>query len=136
VGIRAGIALAPQPGGISRPDTPLIRRGCEIAGDRGRAAPTVGSAATVRPPSRYRNTQETEMGHHDQDPGHGEPGHVHDENWNRHMMETDDPQTNRDSDTQSDAGRAGYVTKTDTVTYLDDDAERDMKDADTVARDR
>ena len=31
------------------------------------------------------------MGHHDQDPGHGEPGHVHDENWNRTMMETDDP---------------------------------------------
>jgi hypothetical protein len=31
------------------------------------------------------------MGHHDQDPGHGEPGHVHDESWNRTMMETDDP---------------------------------------------
>jgi hypothetical protein len=31
------------------------------------------------------------VSHHDQDPGHGEPGHVHDEHWNRHMMETDDP---------------------------------------------
>ena len=42
------------------------------------------------------------MGHHDQDPGHGEPGHVHDENWNRHMMETDDPQESRDtSDTDA-----------------------------------
>jgi hypothetical protein len=37
------------------------------------------------------------MGHHDQDPGHGEPGHVHDEQWNRHMMETDDPPTDRPS---------------------------------------
>jgi len=35
------------------------------------------------------------MSHHDQDPGHGEPGHVHDEQWNRHMMETDDPRTDR-----------------------------------------
>jgi len=31
------------------------------------------------------------MSRYDQDPGHGEPGHVHDEQWNRHMMETDDP---------------------------------------------
>src|SRR5688500_10231767 len=30
-----------------------------------------------------------DMGH-DQDPGHGEPGHVHDEYWNRNMMRTDD----------------------------------------------
>jgi hypothetical protein len=96
VGIGAGIALAPQRGGISCPDTPLIRRGREIAGDRGRAAPTVGSAATVRPPSRYLDTQETEMGHHDQDPGHGEPGHVHDETWNREMLATDDGTTVRD----------------------------------------
>jgi hypothetical protein len=25
------------------------------------------------------------------DPGHGEPGHVHDEAWNGRMMATDDP---------------------------------------------
>ena len=41
------------------------------------------------------------MGNDQWDPGHGEPGHVHDENWNRHMMETD-----RGTDTT-------YATRTD-----------------------
>ena len=39
------------------------------------------------------------MGHHDLDPGHGEPGHVHDENWNREMMATDDGTTVREDTT-------------------------------------
>jgi hypothetical protein len=33
------------------------------------------------------------MSHHDttSDPGHGEPGHIHDETWTGEMMATDDP---------------------------------------------
>jgi hypothetical protein len=70
------------------------------------------------------------MGHHDQmDPGHGEPGHVHDEQWNRHMMETDDPATSVEKDTSRDTGTdATYVTRTETVTYADDTTKRENED--------
>ena len=72
------------------------------------------------------------MGHHDQmDPGHGEPGHVHDENWNRHMMETDDgaSETDRDVSRDTDPGTgAAYVRRTETVTYADETADRELED--------
>jgi hypothetical protein len=67
------------------------------------------------------------MGHHDQDPGHGEPGHVHDENWNRHMMETDDPRT--------DTRDPGGVT-TETTNRPDTLIDEDSKDAGTTVTDR
>ena len=52
------------------------------------------------------------MGQYDEfDPGHGEPGHVHDEQWNRHMMETDDGTTVRETDVTR--------TTTDGSTYAD-----------------
>ena len=60
------------------------------------------------------------MGHHDQDPGHGEPGHVHDENWNRHMMETDDERTDR----PTPAG-----TTTERTTRVDERVERDYDES-------
>ena len=67
------------------------------------------------------------MGHHDQDPGHGEPGHVHDEQWNRHMMETDDPAVDQ-----------SRVNRTPDPTTPDDDRSEDQSNrpSDSVLTDR
>jgi hypothetical protein len=57
------------------------------------------------------------MGQQDEwDPGHGEPGHVHDEQWNRHMMETDDGTTVRETDvTRTDVDGNMYADRTTVV---------------------
>jgi hypothetical protein len=49
------------------------------------------------------------MSHHDtgSDKGHGEPGHVHDETWNRNMMATDDPATTTTDGTALENEEAG-----------------------------
>jgi hypothetical protein len=47
------------------------------------------------------------------DPGHGEPGHVHDETWNRHMMETDDGTTVREDTTYAKRTNADETTVVD-----------------------
>ena len=57
------------------------------------------------------------MGQYDElDPGHGEPGHVHDERWNRRMMETDDGTTVRETDvTRTTADGSTYADRTTVV---------------------
>jgi len=57
------------------------------------------------------------MGQYDElDPGHGEPGHVHDEQWNRHMMETDDGTTVGETDvTRTTADGSTYADRTTVV---------------------
>src|SRR6476659_1184200 len=57
------------------------------------------------------------MGQNDElDPGHGEQGHVHDEQWNRHMMETDDGTSVRETDvTRTTADGSTYADRTTVV---------------------
>jgi hypothetical protein len=76
----------------------------------GSDAPRQRWVGDSRPKPAQDSTKERNaMTHHDQawDPGHGELGHVHDETWNRHMMETDDPATWKDDRTTTDHREGG-----------------------------
>ena len=47
------------------------------------------------------------MGNDQWDPGHGEPGHVHDENWNRDALKADDGTAVENEEGGKEAGGAG-----------------------------
>src|SRR4029078_350930 len=93
-GACSSAAVADAAGGEAA-DTSLIGTPPAPMGDRCPTLPTVGRPGAIGAIRLGRRL----MGQYDElDPGHGEPGHVHDEQWNRHMMETDDPRTDRPTD--------------------------------------